>query len=94
MPVIVENADGDHEARSMKWGLIPRWAKPGDKKAIAPINAQAETLNEKPMFRNLVKKKRCLDRQRLCEWKNLGDHKQPYFISVPDDPLRIRGALR
>ena len=21
------------------------------------------------------------------EWKNLGDHKQPYFISVPDDPL-------
>jgi putative SOS response-associated peptidase YedK len=88
LPVIVENSDGEHEARSMKWGLIPRWAKPGDKKSIAPINARAETLAEKPMFRNLIKKNRCLvPANGFYEWKNLGDHKQPYFISVPDDPL-------
>jgi putative SOS response-associated peptidase YedK len=88
LPVIVENSDGEHEARSMKWGLIPRWAKPGDKKSIAPINARAETLAEKPMFRSLIKKNRCLvPANGFYEWKNLGDHKQPYFISVPDDPL-------
>jgi putative SOS response-associated peptidase YedK len=88
LPVIIETSDGEHEARSMKWGLIPRWAKPGDKKSIAPINARAETLTEKPMFRNLIKKNRCLvPANGFYEWKNLGDHKQPYFISVPDDPL-------
>jgi putative SOS response-associated peptidase YedK len=88
LPVIIENSDGEHEARSMKWGLVPRWAKPGDKKSVAPINARAETLTEKPMFRNLIKKNRCLvPANGFYEWKNLGDHKQPYFISVPDDPL-------
>jgi putative SOS response-associated peptidase YedK len=88
LPVIVENSDGEPEARAMKWGLIPRWAKPGDKKSVAPINARAETLTEKPMFRNLIKKNRCLvPANGFYEWKNLGDHKQPYFISVPDDPL-------
>ena len=55
---------------------------------MAPINARAETLSEKPMFRNLVKRNRCLvPANGFYEWKNLGDHKQPYYITVPDDPL-------
>lgn len=88
MPVIVEDREGEREAKLMQWGLIPRWAKPGDKKGLAPINARAETLSEKPMFRNLVKRNRCLvPANGFYEWKNLGDHKQPYYITVPDDPL-------
>jgi putative SOS response-associated peptidase YedK len=88
LPVIVENQEGEREAQLMQWGLIPRWAKPGDKKALAPINARAETITEKPMFRNLVKRNRCLvPANGFYEWKNLGDHKQPYYITVPDDPL-------
>lgn len=88
LPVIVENEEGEREAQLMQWGLIPRWAKPGDKRGLAPINARAETLSEKPMFRNLVKRNRCLvPANGFYEWKNLGDHKQPYYITVPDDPL-------
>jgi putative SOS response-associated peptidase YedK len=88
LPVIYEDEDGEREARLMQWGLIPRWAKPGDKQSVAPINARSETITEKPMFRNLVKRHRCLvPANGFYEWKNLGDHKQPYFISVPDDPL-------
>ena len=88
LPVIVENQEGEREAELMQWGLIPRWAKPGGKKPMAPINARAETLSEKPMFRNLVKRNRCLvPANGFYEWKNLGDHKQPYYITVPDDPL-------
>lgn len=88
LPVILENEAGEREARLMQWGLIPRWAKPGDKKGLAPINARAETLSEKPMFRNLIKRHRCLvPANGFYEWKNLGDHKQPYYITVPDDPL-------
>jgi putative SOS response-associated peptidase YedK len=88
MPVIVETEEGEREAKLMQWGLIPRWAKPGVKRGLAPINARAETLSEKPMFRNLVKRNRCLvPANGFYEWKNLGDHKQPYYITVPDDPL-------
>ena len=88
LPVIVENQEGEREAQLMQWGLIPRWAKPGGKKPMAPINARAETITEKPMFRNLVKRNRCLvPANGFYEWKNLGDHKQPYYITVPDDPL-------
>ncbi len=88
LPVIVEHREGEREAELMQWGLIPRWAKKGDKKGLAPINARAETINEKPMFRHLVKRNRCLvPANGFYEWKNLGDHKQPYYITVPDDPL-------
>ena len=88
LPVIIEPEEGEREAELMQWGLIPRWAKPGEKRSLAPINARAETLSEKPMFRNLVKRNRCLvPANGFYEWKNLGDHKQPYYITVPDDPL-------
>jgi putative SOS response-associated peptidase YedK len=41
------------------WGLQPFWAK--DAKSVKrAINARAETLTEKPSFRNLLKSKRCL----------------------------------
>jgi putative SOS response-associated peptidase YedK len=88
LPVIIEDEEGEREAQLMQWGLIPRWAKPGDKRSLAPINARAETLAEKPMFRNLIKRHRCLvPANGFYEWKNLGDRKQPYYVTVPDDPL-------
>ncbi len=42
-----------------RWGLIPHWAKDA-KLAHKLINARAETLLEKPSFRDAVKKRRCL----------------------------------
>lgn len=88
LPVIVENRDGEREARSMTWGLTPRWAKESGKKGFAPINARCETLAEKPMFRNLLKSRRCVvPANGFYEWKNMGDHKQPFFITVQNDPL-------
>jgi putative SOS response-associated peptidase YedK len=47
------------EAVMMQWGLVPHWAK--DLKATTrPINARAESLADKPMFRGLLKSKRCI----------------------------------
>ena len=43
----------------MKWGLIPFWAK-DPKIGARMINARAETVAEKPAFRNALKKRRCL----------------------------------
>jgi putative SOS response-associated peptidase YedK len=44
---------------NVRWGLIPHWAK-DPKIAQKSINARAETLFEKPSFRDAVKRRRCL----------------------------------
>lgn len=85
MPVIIEEEDGSCQIRLMQWGLAPRWSKRGDKKGIAPINARAETLNEKPMFRDLVKHQRCLvPANGFYEWQQQSGGKQPYYITLKD----------
>lgn len=43
----------------LRWGLIPSWAK-NPSIGSRMINARAETLAEKPSFRNAFKKRRCL----------------------------------
>lgn len=88
LPVIVLDEDGERVLRPMRWGLKARWAKPGDSRAPEPFNARSESIYEKPMFRNLVKKKRCLVPARgYYEWQDRGDYKQPYLISLPGEPL-------
>ena len=85
LPVIVENSDGEHEARAMKWGLIPRWRRPDGKAPVAPINARAETLLEKPMFRGLTKAKRCIvPASGFYEWRKVDGRKQPYYLTSDD----------
>lgn len=88
MPVVVEPTEEEREALMMKWGLVPRWAKPGGKKPPTPFNARAESLSEKPMFRNLIKNRRCLvPANGFYEWKQVGGAKQPYYITLPDEPM-------
>jgi putative SOS response-associated peptidase YedK len=56
-PVIVAHERA--EAVMMQWGLVPHWAK--DITATRrPINARAESLSEKTMFRDLLRTKRCI----------------------------------
>jgi putative SOS response-associated peptidase YedK len=44
----------------MRWQLIPRWWKKSLKELPATFNARAETVDEKPMFRDAFKRNRCL----------------------------------
>jgi putative SOS response-associated peptidase YedK len=86
LPIIRED-DGERAAELMQWGLIPRWRKPGEKDNFAPINARSETILEKPMFKNLIGKRRCLvPANGFYEWQKRNGAKQPYFIGVKDDP--------
>ena len=67
----------------MQWGLVPSWAK--DVKIGAKMfNARSETLDEKPSFRSLLKRKRCLvPTSGFYEWKK-EEVKVPYMIKVRD----------
>jgi putative SOS response-associated peptidase YedK len=83
MPIVTETEAG-RQLELMKWGLVPAWAK-DPKIGYKLINARAETMFEKPMWRNAIRKRRCLvPADGFYEWKKLTDdkkaRKQPYYI--------------
>jgi putative SOS response-associated peptidase YedK len=75
----------DFEGRrvvEMQWGLVPSWAK-DVKIGSKMFNARSETLDERPSFRILLKRKRCLvPASGFYEWKKEGGVKVPYIIKV------------
>src|SRR5687767_3485704 len=56
---IVRLVDGEPRITPARWGLIPYWAK-DVKIGFSTINARAETVAEKPAFREAYEKRRCL----------------------------------
>jgi putative SOS response-associated peptidase YedK len=78
---VVAAGDGRARVDAFHWGLIPSWAK--DRKiASRMINARAETLAEKPAFKGLLARKRCIvPMDGFYEW-------QP---GSPDGPLNAKG---
>ena len=70
----------------MRWGLIPYWSKDGAIGAKA-INAMSETAAEKPLFREAVKRRRCLiPADGFYEWKRVSSKsKQPYNLGLAED---------
>jgi putative SOS response-associated peptidase YedK len=79
LPVITSGADG-RKLEIMRWGLIPVWAK-DTKIGYKLINARAETVFEKPMWKKLAASQRCLiPANGFYEWQKQADGKQPYYI--------------
>ena len=87
----VRNLDG-REAAFMRWGLIPFWAK-DPKIGSRMINARAETVAEKPTFRNALKKRRCLVlADGYYEWQKTPVGKRPYRIILKSgEPFAFAG---
>jgi putative SOS response-associated peptidase YedK len=80
--VIVEN--GSRHFRLMRWGFIPAWVKDPRKFALL-INARAETVQEKPAFKNAIKRRRCLiPADGYYEWQASANRKRPHFIHRRD----------
>ena len=77
------------EARLLKWGLIPSWSTEGK----GFINARAETLEEKPSFRESFQRRRCLiPADGFYEWQRSGKIAQPYFFHMRDEsPFAFAG---
>ncbi|MDN7241960.1 SOS response-associated peptidase [Planococcus sp. N028] len=76
----------------LRWGLIPPWAKDA-KIGSKMINARAETVAEKPSFRNAFKKKRCLIvADSFYEWQRTDEQKTPMRIKMKSgEPFAFAG---
>ena len=60
-PVLVIKNEGKMKTTFMSWGFISPWAKdPFDKSRPRPFNARSETVQEKKLFQNSWRHKRCL----------------------------------
>ncbi|MEI6066357.1 MAG: SOS response-associated peptidase [Methylococcaceae bacterium] len=80
---VVRLEDSSNKAVNLHWGLIPSWSK--DRKIASHlINARAETLTEKPSFRNAYQQRRCLiPATGFFEWQSTETGKHPYHIHQP-----------
>ncbi|OAI41209.1 hypothetical protein AYO40_03625 [Planctomycetaceae bacterium SCGC AG-212-D15] len=80
------------ELALMRWGLIPAWAKEASV-GNRLINARAETVADKPAFRNAFRQRRCLIiADGFYEWCKREKSKQAYLIHRPDDaPFAFAG---
>ena len=79
---IVRRGEAGRELVTVRWGLVPFWAK-DLKIGHKLINARAETVADKPAFRDAFKRRRCLViADGFYEWRRIDGGKQPYLIRV------------
>ena len=91
VPVILRNGDR-YEARLMRWGLVPSAAS-DPRVGNRMVNARAETLLEKPAFRELVSRRRCLiPADGFFEWRRHGGQRTPVWVHSKDrEPFVFAG---
>ena len=82
-PTVAAEDPGRPRVAMMRWGLAPFWDRASNPR-IAPINARAEGILGKPMFRQSVQRRRCLaPADGFYEWKSLAQGtKIPHFIRM------------
>lgn len=90
----VRYEEGEARPVELRWGLIPSWAK-DPSIGNRMINARAETLLEKPAFRQAFAKRRCLVlADGFYEWQGRGKGpKQPFWFRRADGGLLTFAGL-
>jgi putative SOS response-associated peptidase YedK len=79
--------DGRRDLGRLRWGLVPYWAREGWK-GPPMINARADRLDEVPVFREALERRRCLiPADGFYEWRAGETGKQPVWITLPDAEL-------
>jgi len=95
--VVREEPGRRRVAESMRWGLVPHWAR--DPSIGARLNnARSETVAEKPAFRQALRRSRCVvPANGFYEWQapagGARGRKQPYYIHGSDGGLIAMAGL-
>ncbi|MBK8285632.1 MAG: SOS response-associated peptidase [Ahniella sp.] len=92
-PVVRVDDEGDLSIDLLRWGLIPAWAR-DTRIASQTINARAESVADKPSFRQAYRKRRCLVPQSgYYEWIGDTRQKQPYAVIPQSDELFVAAGI-
>lgn len=87
VPVITDDGTG-RKVHLYKWGF------PSFKSSSSIINARAETIEDKPMFRKAFHTKRCLvPSHGFYEWKQGDEIKQKFHIGLKDQPIMYMAGI-
>lgn len=91
--VIGTKAAGSGRGLAMfRWGFVPHWANtPND--GPRSVNARAETVAEKPAFRDSFRQRRCLiPADGFYEWEDTPQGKKPLFYRLASgEPMALAG---
>ncbi len=93
IPVIWEQ-EARRTVQLVRWGFVPGWVKdPREFPMI--INARAESLAEKPSFRDAIRRTRCVvPASGYYEWmKGPDGKKRPYYITLENDEVMAFAGL-
>ena len=93
-PIIaIWEQQGRRTAQLVRWGFVPGWVKDPRQFPLL-INARAETMRDKPAFRDSLRNQRCIiPASGYYEWKKGPDgSRQRYYITMADgSPMAFAG---
>jgi len=90
---VATDREGAPRPDLLRWGLVPHWAKAPDS-GYKMINARAETIAERPAFRDALQGRRCLIvADGFYEWQpRTHGPRQPWWITRADhEPFAFAG---
>jgi len=87
----VVGSQGGRQLMGLSWGFVAHWAR--DLTGPKPINARADTVFAKPMFRDAARQRRCLiPVDGFFEWVRDGPRRIPYYFCMEDvQPFALAG---
>jgi len=92
-PIAMIRDDAPETLDHLHWGFVPAWADdPAEWNGL--INARAESIDEKPAFREAYEERRCLVvADGFYEWQDRTDGTQPFRVERADgEPFAMAGV--
>jgi putative SOS response-associated peptidase YedK len=91
---IMAGSEGARQLRTLRWGLVPKWAKDPSGGARM-INLRAESVREKKSWKSSLARRRCIiPIDGFYEWQDMGkgQKKQPIYVTAREpQPLALAG---